>query len=538
MKNTRQFNQVAVLCVLLCGICAGPLAQQPGAPVVMGKGVVSDYVSIKVDGGTLTQVLNTFALQSGRNVVIGPEVVCDNVTLHLTNVRWDDALEVILKPYGFGYRNVGDTIVISKLDKLAALEAVEPLQTRVFDLKFVDAGDVKDMLTGQLSSRGSMNVMVARGQKGWDFASQNQSRYSQSASSLAKRERLADKEADIQAKSKTIVITDIPGVLEKIAAVLEIVDQKPQQILVEAKFVEVNDNYLRDIGVELSGSIEIDKSPLAAGEKFFDAVPNAFNPASIGVTGKNALNTFGQVTFNSGSVDLLINLLQEDDDSKVLSAPKVLTLNNQEATIIVGQKYPIIESNVSGGGSYNNTSTSLDYYENIGIQLNVVPQLSGDEYINMIVHPSVSSIIGTTSGRVGTGVSGDTNGVALTEYPIINTREAETQILLRNAETIVIGGLLEERKGTTTFKVPFLGEIPLIGKIFRRDVDNTKNVDLLIFITATKVDIDQPDSEVAPSKEDVEPAQDDAAAVEPAPAAVGMNKEAVDETTGEENQQI
>jgi type IV pilus secretin PilQ/predicted competence protein len=517
MKNQKQTKHPAMwmLCALLCSVCAITFAQRPSMPRLgepLGMPVTeaaSDYVSIKVDGGTLTQVLNAFAIQTGRNVVVGPEVVSDGVNIHLNHVRWDDALEVILKPYGFGYRTVGDTIVISKLDKLAALEAVEPLQTRVFNLKFVDAGDVKEMLTGQLSGRGSMSVMVARGQKGWDFAAQNQSRYSQSASSLAKRERMGTKDEDVQAKSKTIVVTDIPGVLEKIAGVLEIVDQKPQQILVEAKFVEVNDNYLRDIGVELGGSFKMGGNPLGASEKFFDAVPNAFDPASgkDEIAGERTLNTFGQITFDSGSANLLINLLQEDDDSKVLSAPKVLTLNNQEATIIVGQKYPIIESNVSGGSTDNNsTSTTLDYYENIGIQLNVVPQVSGEGYINMIVHPSVSSIIDFTSGIVVAG--GDSQ--ALTEYPVINIREAETQILMKDTETIVIGGLLEERKGTTTFKVPFLGDLPLIGRLFRRDTDNTKNIDLLIFITASMVDIDQPDSPVAPPKEEE-------AVVEPVP---------------------
>lgn len=495
--------------------------QTPSLPVTANAVVPaagSDYVTIKVDGGTLTQVLNAFAIQTGRNVVVGPEVASEGVNIHLNNVRWDEALEVILKPYGFGYRHVGDTIVISKLENLVALEAVEPLETRVFDLNFVDAGDIKDMLQGQLSSRGSMSVLVNRGRKGWDFAGQ-QSRYSQSASSLAKRERIDDEE-ELQAKSKTIVITDIPVVLNKITAVLKTVDQKPQQILVEAKFVEVSDNYLRDIGIELGGSFEIGGNPFEAKDKFFDAVPNAFNPASgrDEVAGKNPLNTFGQISFTSGSASVLLNLLQEDDDSKILSAPKILTLNNQEATIIVGQKYPIIESNVSGGSDNSNTSTTLNYYENIGIQLNVVPQISGDGYINMIVHPSVSSIDDFSSGRVATG---NNQSVALTEYPIINTREAETQILLKDSETVVIGGLLEERKGTTQFKVPFLGDIPLLGRLFRRDVDNTKNIDLLIFITASKVDIDQPGSPVTPPAEKT--AEQTAAAAEPAEADIIMD---------------
>ncbi|QHI70506.1 secretin and TonB N-terminal domain-containing protein [Tichowtungia aerotolerans] len=447
----------------------------------------SDYVSIQVDGGTIRQVLNAFAMQTQRNVVIGPEVVSEDVNIHLNQVRWDEALEVILKPYGYGYRMVGNTIVISELENLASLAAVEPLETRVFDLRFLDAGDVKEMLEGQLSSRGSMSIMQTSGQKGWEFAAQSRM-YSRSGATLTKRQRLVDEENSAQAKSKTIIVTDIPSILDSIESVLETIDQIPKQILVEAKFIEVNDNFLRDIGVELGGTVKLGGNPISFQDKFFDASPSAFDPVSTDISGKRTLNTFGQLSFESGGAEFLLNMLQEDDDSNVLSSPRVLTLNNQEATIIVGQKYPIIESDVSGSGGDAITSTTLDYYENIGIQLNVVPQISDEGFINMIVHPSVSSIVGFESGAVSTG--GSTDNQALTQYPIINVREAETQILLKDQETTVIGGLLEERDGMTEFKVPLLGDIPFLGALFRRQTSDQRTVDLLIFLSATIVDAD------------------------------------------------
>ena len=252
----------------------------------------------------------------------------------------------------------------------------------------------------------------------------------------------------------------------------------------------------------------METSPIGLADRFFDATPNAFGPASSDISAKRSgsafplppLNTFGAVTFDSGSFDLLLSLLQEDDDSKVLSAPSVLTLNNQEATIIVGEKFPIIESDVSGSGGDAITSTTLDYYENIGIQLNVVPQISGDGYVNMIVHPSVSTIVGFENGSVSQGDEDLTQ--SLTRYPRINTREAETQILLRNTETIVIGGLLEERESHTELKVPFLGNIPILGWLFKRDTVDTKTVDLLIFISATIINGDNYDRII--EKKDVE----------------------------------
>jgi len=185
---------------------------EPAAPSSAEEPVVADYVSIQVDGGTIRQVLNAFAIQTKRNVVIGPEVTNDVVTIHLTDVQWDNALDVILKPYGYGYREVGNAIVIGELGKLKSLEAVEPLQSRVYQMRYLDAGDVQDIIKGQLSPRGTMSFITARGQEGWDFGSAQRRATSRSGSTLEKRERMEDD----RAKSKTIVISDVPSVLDRI----------------------------------------------------------------------------------------------------------------------------------------------------------------------------------------------------------------------------------------------------------------------------------------------------------------------------------
>ena len=143
---------------------------------------------------------------------------------------------------------------------------------------------------------------------------------------------------------------------------------------------------------------------------------------------------------------------------------------------MVGQKYPILRTDL-GSGTSTIATTTLDYYENIGIQLNVVPQICADGYINMIVRPVVSSIAGRAKGQ------GDIDS----PFPIINTRETETQILLKTGETGVIGGLLEERKKAGVQKIPVLGSIPLIGRLFRTEGNRTIKRNLMIFVTASKV---------------------------------------------------
>ena len=504
MRNLTQSRQstngllkllLSALFILAFSTAYGQM--EPAAPASAEEPVVADYVSIQVDGGTIRQVLNAFAMQTKRNVVIGPEVTNDVVTIHLTDVQWDNALDVILKPYGYGYREVGNAIVIGELNKLKSLEAVEPLQSRVYELSYLDASDVKDIIEGQLSPRGKMSIITARNQKGWKNLSSARSQRQGSGATLEMRERKGDEEDQIY--SKTIVVSDVPSVLGRVAETLAEIDQMPQQVLVEARFMEVNEDLLRDIGVEMSGSVDIGNGSVGLADQFFDATPNAFKPKSIGsatgVTGErttafpDSLSTFGQLTINSSGWDLFISMIEEDEDTKTLSAPKILTLNNREAAIVVGTRYPIIESEINTGisSSDGTKSESLEYYESIGIQLNVVPQICADGYINMVVRPSVTEIIGERGEN---------------RYPIIKTRDTETQTLVANGETIVIGGLLEERETEGVFKVPFLGDIPYLGRLFRRDTKDNATIDLLIFLSATIIDEDNYSTILKPEEEE------------------------------------
>jgi type IV pilus assembly protein PilQ len=436
---------------------------------------VSDYVSIHVDGGTLRQVLNAFSMQTQRNVVIGPEVVSENVSIHLNNVRWDEALDVILKPYGFGYRKVGDTVVVSKLDKLADLAEVELLETKVFNLKYLDAGDVQQIIKGQLSKRGTSSVVAVQGQTGWDFSTMA-AKDSDAAVSFGKLKRQGANAkaqgAGTQGKSKTLIVTDVPGSLARVTAMLAEVDVMQKQVLVESRIMEVNAALVKDAGLDFK-RMTFDMSGNAAGQSIGGG---SSDPFSLGVNDFNAAAYAGSM-----KAVAVINFLEQDDDTKVLSAPRILALNNQEATILVGQKFPIIKTEINEGtGNTPTKSTELDYYENSGIQLNVVPQICDDGYINMIVHPTVSTFIGFESVI--------DQGESLVRYPIIDVREAETQILLKTGETGVIGGLLQDRTKAGIQKIPVLGDIPLIGRMFRNETADNQTIDLLIFLTATIVD--------------------------------------------------
>ena len=461
----------------------------------------SQTVSIDVKDANIAEVLKAYSLQTGHSIVVGPDVVTDNVNVRLNARPWDEALDVILKPYGFGYRTVGDTIVISKLENMVQVEGIEPLASKVFKLKYLDAYDIKDVCEDLLTSRGKITILSNKGLPGWEFggASAPGRSASRAASNIGTAQR---KESDPIEKSKTIIVTDVPSSLTSISAILEELDQEPKQVLIESRFIEVNSGALRDLGLDFATGVNglttagvqpsnpNENNQWGVEQNDSPFTPGAFDPLAAGLSGALPYNSGLQLLFSrvaGENFDILLHALEENGDADILSAPKILTLDNQEAAILVGTKFPNIESDSTGGtgsGGSANVSTSLDYYENIGIQLNVIPQVSNDEYINMIVHPVVSSIDGFESGVVSIGADSG----ALTKYPILKVREAQTQILLKSGDSAVIGGLQSERVRTSVHKVPFLGDIPLLGVLFKRTTTNKEKIELLIFLKATIIE--------------------------------------------------
>jgi type IV pilus secretin PilQ/predicted competence protein len=448
------------------------------------------------EGADLRDVLTAYSVQSGKSVVLGPEVAGE-VRLHLRDVPWNEALDVILQPYGFAYKMVGETIVVSEMEQRSVVEAVEPLISKVFVLRYMDAFGVKEMVESQLTPRGSMSTLTVRGQKGWSYGSEDKG-----SADSGKREREEETEEEREGdrlRSRTIVVTDIPSVIERVASLLDEVDTMPVQVLIEARFIEVNNGVLRDIGVQFGsgqgGATSAGAQPVttATGSSVYGlgvqqtgggAAPSAFQPNSQELNNTQPFNAGLSLLFQKLDplqFEMLLHALEEDSSLNVLSSPRILTLNNEEATIMVGTKYPIIKTEVSGESG--SISTTIDYWQDIGIQLNVVPQMCEDDSIRMVIHPAVTSQIGTASGRTMSGNS----VIPFTDYPILSTRETETQVILQNKQTLAIGGLLKNEAQETVFKVPLLGDIPLLGFLFRRKTTTVRQLDLVIFLTATVV---------------------------------------------------
>ncbi|MCM8819671.1 MAG: hypothetical protein NC925_02635 [Candidatus Omnitrophica bacterium] len=453
------------------------------------EGVIPSLKFKEADIKVVISAIAEKAIKDGKkiNIVISPKVQ-GLVTINLEQVDWQTALEALLKTYGYAAMYYKDIVIVGTFEEIKERETqererqgVEPPQIKVFKLKYIDANDAKKAVEPILSSSGKASVLEITGQAGWEFGTD-----------VTKRAR--QKEGRIS-RTKVLLVSDISRKLDEVERLLKEIDIMPKQILIKAKIMEVNRDLLKDIGfdwgtgsfgatdatsyshVTLKSNDDID-TRTAGGHILSGAItPSVFTPKTQGLA---AANTGLQLVFRhltGAEFEAIIHALEEDVRTNTLSAPTILTLNNQEASILVGTKYPIIKTSLSTETGQI-VGGSLEKYQDIGVQLNVVPQICGeaDEFINMILHPAVTSY--TQTSKV---VSGNTT---LVEYPIILSREAETQILIKDGETIVLGGLLKDIKSEQEIGIPLLSKIPIIGNLFKRKTKDTEKVDLLIFISA------------------------------------------------------
>ena len=439
----------------------------------------SETITLDFKEADIRDVLKIISYKSGVNIVPSPEVT-GTVNVRISDVPWERALDVILKTYGYAYDKQDRIIVVAPLEKLTAqrkmeqdLAQVQPTQTEVIELNYIDAVDAKKAIEPQLSPRGKVTILEITGQAGWGFG----------GTFAEKRAR----GAQTSSRSKLLIVSDIPPVLDRIKKVIEGIDIKPKQVLIETRLVEVSLDKLKDFGFDFatggagsasSTTVTVDSvtKDLKAGGHSFGGVsvtPSAFGPKATAITAANTGLNFVFQKLSGSRFEVILHALEESVGANVLSAPSILTLDNQEATILVGEQFPIVTTTKSSDTA-TTVDVSLEEYKDIGIQLNVVPQVCGKDkdYINMIIHPSV-----TTEGAL-----------IENKYPRITTREVQTQVLMKSGETIVIGGLMKDIKNESIQGVPFLRKIPLLGKLFERKTIDTEKIELVIFITAYIID--------------------------------------------------
>jgi len=391
---------------------------------IMETLAASDNVTLDFKEADIRNVLKIISYKAGVNIVTTPEVI-GNVSIRLVDVPWEKALDVILKTYGFGYEKQGNIITVAPIDKLTAqkkqeveLAQVQPTVTEVFNLKYIDALDAKKALDPQLSPRGKITVLEMTGQAGWEFG----------GSEMGKRKRVTEER---MTRSKVLIISDISPALDKLKAVVALIDVIPQQVLIETRIMEVSRDRLKDIGFDWGtgqdgatsstmvatpatrkGTVTL--SQVAGHVLGAQVTPSVFSPLATSISPDNSGLKILFQKLTGSQFEVMLHALEEDVNTNTLSAPRIMALNNQEAAILVGQRYPILKQDTtSSSASATVTTVSLDYYQDIGIQLNVVPQIGMNNYINMVVHPAVTSFSQFLGG----------NNTTIARYPIIDTRK-------------------------------------------------------------------------------------------------------------------
>lgn len=460
----------------------------------------SALLSLDFREADLLTVLQALARKAKINIVTSSDVA-GTVTIQLEEVTWEQALDTIVQTAGLAYEKQDNVILVTTLagmktrrEALKELVEIEPVITKVVELRYLDANDVKAFLEPQLTGQGKISVLEMTGQKGWNFGS------AQGGGGASEQQK--ERKEREKSRSKAIVVTDTPTTIDRLEKVLARLDVMPKQILIEARVMEVNRDLLRDLGLEIgtgSNSTTLSSSAgfvsgtsartftqqsldkmsgqadrVGFGGSVLNQVlsPSIFVPKTTGLTAAGAGLSFVLRQLRGTQAEILIRALEEDVRTNTLSAPNILTLSGQEARILIGERFPILNTQVSGTTT-TTTTTTLEYYQNIGIELYVVPQVSGDRHVDMIIHPVVSARTGT----VGTN-----------QYPILDVREAETQVIMEHGETIVIGGLLKDVKSKSLIGLPFLGKLPVVGPLFSRHTTDSSKVDLLIFINAKVMD--------------------------------------------------
>ncbi len=418
-----------------------------------------EKLSLNFQNIEVRSVLQVLADFTGLNIITS-DTVGGNLTLRLKDVPWDQALDIILTAKGLDMRENGNVIWIAPRDELATKEKLEleakqqiadlePMNTESFQLNYQRAEDVKTLLT----SSGDQGLLSKRGS------------------------------AVVDPRTNTIFVQDIQEKLDGVQALIKQIDVPVRQVLIEARIVEAADTFARNLGVRFGFHDQTGQgSQFGAGTTRADvgggltdtgfhtgqsaSVPDFLvdsmfvNLPAPGVGGAQP-GQFSLILMNdamSKFLNLEITALQADGKGKIISSPRVITADNVEATIEQGTEIPYQQATSSGATSVSFRKATLS--------LKVTPQITPDENVMMKLHVTKDSVGQNTAAG-----------------PAIDTKQVQTEVLVENGGTVGIGGIYEHEENDQTNKVPLLGDIPVIGYLFKQNLKTNNKRELLIFVT-------------------------------------------------------
>lgn len=433
-------------------------------------------VTLELVHAEIGDALRMLAKQGGINLVIGPDVKAD-ISVSLAGISVRHALRAIVEGNGFRWNETQDIVTVTKPPTAGqGTESEVPLVTRVLRPRSVNAALLRDALQPALSKWGKLTVLSEDSKQGYGlgtfadggtqpsgttFRSASRSEVNVNAapagSAVPPGAAQANGQNTIQ-NSHILIVTDTAERIEQIARLVSELDVPPRQVLIEARIVEMSTQLQKQLGIDwnpevfANGPILQHQFPLYERAGF---APGPINGLALGVV------DFSRFT-------ALVRAVQDDSAVRLLANPRMLVHNNHSASILVGEKYPLLTSTITDQGT---TTEAFDSYIPVGVQLFVTPTIMSDGRVSLMVHPATSAlgddVVGTTGLRVAR----------------ILTRELDTRAVVRDGDTIVLGGLISDRKANVVRKVPGLGDIPILDIVTRMERPRMERVDLLIFIS-------------------------------------------------------
>ncbi|MFO1338635.1 MAG: type IV pilus secretin PilQ [Burkholderiaceae bacterium] len=454
--------------------------------VTQGPGYSGEKLSLNFQNIEVRALLQVIADFTNFNVVTS-DTVTGNVTLRLKDVPWDHALDIILQAKGLGMRKSGNVLWIAPKDELAAKEQVdleakkkvaeiEPVRTQSFQLNYTKAADIARALLGQLVGADGKAISVS----------------GSGGAGGTNNVRILSPRGGVLPEPRTnqLFVSDIPSKLEEVAALIAKIDIPVRQVLIEARIVEADDKFGRALGVRLGST---DLRGLRGGIPGYNVGGNNYlsvggNYSNVGVQTLQTPNTdtsylpdsqFVNLPANAGAIstasaatfalslfsatanrflNLELSALEAEGKGKIVSSPRVVTADQTKATIKQGEQIPYLTASTAG-----NTDVQ---FRDAALKLDVTPQITPEG--NVILQVDVSK---------------DSRGENTTFGPVINTKHVNTNVLVENGGTVVIGGIFTQEEREDVNKVPFLGDIPYLGNLFKDRVKVNNRTELLIFIT-------------------------------------------------------
>lgn len=437
--------------------------EQPSTLFSANKEYAGERLTLNFQDIETRAVLQLLADVSGRNIVVADSVQ-GNVTLRLQNVPWDQALDIVLATKGLDKRQNGNVMIVAPASEIAAREKadlaarkeiqdLEPLVSEFLQVNYAKAVDLADLIKG----KGQNSLLSARGSVALDD------------------------------RTNTLLVQDTADRIGNIRRLVATLDIPVRQVLIESRVVVVRDNFARDLGVrwgvtavhdKSDGIIAVTGGATGTNTMVNSAISNLIStgsPAPVQVPALNdrfnvnlpVANPAGRLAValldDDFLVDLELSALQAEGRGEVISSPRVITANQKEASIRQGVEIPYQESSSSG-------ATTTQFKEAV-LSLIVKPQITPDDRIIMDLK--------VTKDSVGQVITNERGG----QVPSIDTRSVETQVLVNNGQTVVLGGIYETEQSEDYRKVPFLGDIPLLGYLFRSTNRISNKSELLIFVT-------------------------------------------------------